>query len=114
MIDIICGTRLPADEFWARSALGLSLQRLAPEPRLRPHVFFENGRGLPSIYNERIDAADAGPILVFIHDDVWLDDHFFVEHLSAAVQAADVIGVAGNRRRLPDQPSWAFASPRLD
>lgn len=114
MIDVICGTRLPADAFWARSALGLSLQRLGPQAPVRPHVFFENRRGLPSIYNERIDAADASPVLVFIHDDVWLDDHFFPEHVASAVQAADIVGVAGNRRRQPDQPSWAFASPRLD
>jgi GT2 family glycosyltransferase len=110
MIDLVCATRLSSDEFWGKSALGLSLRRLLHEQRLVPRVFFENRRGLPSLYNERIAAADAAPVLCFIHDDVWLDDHFVFEHLLAGVHAFDVIGVAGNKRRAPGQPSWAFAS----
>lgn len=110
MLDIICATRLTAQEFWSRSALGLSLRRLLYESRLVPRIYFENSRGLPELYNERIDAADASPLLVFIHDDVWLDDFFFVEHVGAALTGFDLIGVAGNRRRAPGQPSWAFAS----
>ncbi|RZL05912.1 MAG: family 2 glycosyl transferase, partial [Rubrivivax sp.] len=76
MIDLICATRLTSEEFWGRAALGLSLRRMAHDDRLRPRVFFENSRGLPALYNERIVAADAAPVLAFIHDDVWLDDYF--------------------------------------
>jgi len=108
MIDLVCATRLSADEFWGRGALGLSLRRMAHDGRLKPHVFFENRRGLPALYNERIAAPDASPVLVFIHDDVWLDDFFFFEHVLAALNAFDVVGVAGNKRRAPGQPSWAF------
>ncbi|RTL38673.1 MAG: hypothetical protein EKK53_18680 [Burkholderiales bacterium] len=114
MLDVICATRLASTEFWARSALGLSLRRLAHESRLKPRIHFDNARGLPAIYNERIDAPDASELLVFIHDDVWLDDHFFFEHVASALNAVDIAGVAGNRRRMPDQPSWAFVSPRFD
>jgi GT2 family glycosyltransferase len=114
MMDLICATRLTSHDFWTRSALGLSLQRISHDHRLKPRIAFENHRGLPSVYNERIDAADAEPILAFIHDDVWLDDHFFFEHVSAAVNAVDIIGVAGNRRRVPGQPSWAFPTPSFE
>ncbi|WP_422014201.1 glycosyltransferase [Roseateles sp.] len=114
MLDLICATRLTAHDFWTRSALGQSLRRLAYDHRLKPQIAFENRRGLPAVYNERIAAPDAEPLLMFIHDDVWLDDHFFVEHTTAALEAADVIGVAGNRRRVPGQPSWAFPTPRLE
>lgn len=108
MININCATRLTEAEFWNHGALGLSLRRLVHDDRLRACIVYENGRGLPAIYNERIAAADAGQVQVFVHDDVWLDDHFFGEHLLAGVQEFDVIGVAGNRRRAPNQPSWAF------
>jgi GT2 family glycosyltransferase len=108
MIDVVCATRLTAEEFWGRAALGLSLRRLAHDDRLRPRVYVENRRGLPLLYNERIAAPDAAPVLLFIHDDVWLDDCFLFEHLMAGLDAFDVIGVAGNRRRAPMQPSWAF------
>lgn len=114
MLDMICATRLNAHDFWTRSALGQSMRRLSRDHRLVPHIAFENRRGLPAVYNERIDAPDAGPLLMFIHDDVWLDDHFFVEHTVAALETADVVGVAGNRRRLPGQPSWAFKNTRFE
>ncbi|MBW8847935.1 MAG: hypothetical protein JF607_23475 [Burkholderiales bacterium] len=114
MIDLVCATRLTADEFWGRSALGLSLRRMAHDDRLKPRVFFENRRGLPVLYNERIAAEDASPVLAFIHDDVWLDDFFFFEHVMAAVHTFDVIGVAGNRRRAPGQPSWAFPTIKFE
>ncbi len=114
MLDLICATRLNAEDFWATSALGQSLRRLSHDRRLKPHIAFENRRGLPAVYNERIAAADASPILVFIHDDVWLDDHFFFEHITTAVSSVDIAGVAGNRRRVPGQPSWAFRSPNFD
>jgi len=108
MIDVICATRLTADEFWGRAALGLSLRRMAHDDRLKPRIYFENRRGLPQLYNERIAAPDASPVLLFIHDDVWLDDYFLFEHVMAGLRAFDVVGVAGNRRRAPMQPSWAF------
>lgn len=114
MIDLVCATRLTSDEFWGRSALGLSLRRMAHDDRLKARVFYENRRGLPALYNERIAAPDAAPVLAFIHDDVWLDDYFFHEHVMAGVQACDVIGVAGNRRRAPLQPSWAFPSLKFE
>lgn len=113
-IDLVCATRLTSDEFWGRAALGLSLRRMAHDTRLKPRVFFENRRGLPALYNERIAAEDAAPVLVFIHDDVWLDDYFFFEHVMAAVQAVDIIGVAGNKRRVPGQPSWAFPTTKFE
>ncbi len=113
-IDLVCATRLSAEEFWGKAALGLSLRRMAHDDRLKPRVFFENRRGLPALYNERIAAPDASPVLAFIHDDVWLDDYFFFEHAMAGLHAFDVIGVAGNKRRAPMQPSWAFPTTKFE
>ena len=52
--------------------------------------------------------------MVFIHDDVWLDDYFFADRIIAGLQNFDVLGIAGNRRRLPRQPSWAFTGQMND
>lgn len=114
MIDLVCATRMTPEEFWSKGALGLSLRRLHHESRLRPRIYFENKLGLPLLYNQRIVVEDASPVMAFIHDDVWIDDHFFFEHVMAGVTAYDVIGVAGNRRRLPGQPSWAFANTKFE
>jgi len=71
-------------------------------------VTFANERGLPEIYNGRISADDAAAIVVFIHDDVWLDDYFVANRVIEGLHRYDIIGVAGNRRRLPNQSGWAF------
>jgi GT2 family glycosyltransferase len=113
MIEIVSATRMPETEFWEKSALGLSLRRLKRDTRLVARVAFENTRGLPEIYNARIDAADAQDLLVFVHDDVWIDDYFLAERVIEGLQAYDVIGVAGNRRRLPGQPAWAFVDAKF-
>jgi hypothetical protein len=96
------------DDFWSKSPLGLSLKRLTHETRLAVFVAYENRRALPVVFNSRISAQNNHDILAFIHDDVWLDDYFLVERIIEGLKAYDVIGVAGNRRRLPNQPSWLF------
>lgn len=108
MIEIISATRLSERDFWNESALGISLRRLEHDSRLVPRLAFSNRRGLPEIYNERISAGDANDILVFIHDDVWIDDYFLVDRAIEGLRTYDVIGVAGNRRKVPHQPAWAF------
>jgi hypothetical protein len=108
MIQIVSATRLTESEFWNRSALGISLQRLALDTRLVPHITFENKRGLPEIYNERINAPDGHDILVFMHDDVWIDDYYLTERVIDGLEEFDVIGIAGNRRRVSNQPAWLF------
>jgi GT2 family glycosyltransferase len=99
---------LPEVAFWKSCALGISLRRLAHDARLVARLEFENRQGLPELFNARIEASDAHDILVFIHDDVWIDDYFFADRLIEGLAAYDVIGVAGNRRRVEHQPAWAF------
>jgi GT2 family glycosyltransferase len=106
MIEFVSATRMDRDAFWEKSALGTSLRRLEPDERWVPRVAFENRRGLPEVFNERIGAESDHDILVFVHDDVWIDDYFISDHLVEALDEFHVVGVAGNQRRLPNQPSW--------
>lgn len=113
MIEIVSATRLSEQEFRKKSALGLSLQRLAHDTRLVASVAFENRRGLPEVFNARIQRQEGDDILAFIHDDVWIDDYFFADRIVEGLKAYDVIGVAGNQRRVQDQPGWAFIDDRF-
>lgn len=106
MIEIIIATQLSEHDFWDTSATALSLRRLEYDDRWVPRVAFANKQGLPDIYNARIWAGVSDSIVVFIHDDVWIDDHFFVDRIIEGLKVYDVIGVAGNRRRLPFQAAW--------
>jgi hypothetical protein len=116
MIEIVAATRLAKDDFWARSALGGSLRRLESDERWVPRIAFENAQGLPEIYNARIDLDTEHDVLVFMHDDLWIDDAFFGQRLLEGLTKFDVIGVAGNRRRVPGQVGWCYLNekPTMD
>ncbi|MFH0129871.1 glycosyltransferase [Variovorax sp. VaC1] len=113
MIDIVSATRLSESAFWADSALGQSLRRLEFDRRLRPRVSFENRRGLSDVFNSAINAADANGMLVFVHDDVWLEDFFLADRISDGLRAYDVIGLAGNRRLPKRHVSWNYIDTDL-
>lgn len=81
--------------------MGLSLVRLRFDVRIKPCITYENKLGLALIYNAQIVAAGSDDILVFIHDDF-----FLAERVTEGLKAFDVIGIAGNRRRVPNQPVW--------
>jgi hypothetical protein len=109
----VCATRLSYDDFFAKSALGRSLS-IYRAPFAEITLFESNAAGLPAVYNEAIRDAEADPaILIFIHDDVHLCDFFWHVHLLAALRSFDVVGVAGNRRRVPRQPAWCFVDERF-
>jgi hypothetical protein len=108
MIEIVSATRLSEKKFWEESALGQSLRRLSHDDRLIAQVAYSNSRGLPDVFNARITAAGNCDFLVFIHDDVWIDDYFFADRVIEGCKAYDIIGLAGNRRRVQGQPAWAF------
>jgi GT2 family glycosyltransferase len=105
-LHIVTATRLTESEFFERSALGRSMGRFLPDARTTLCVFFENRRGLSELYNGRI-AADTSDAIAFVHDDVWIEDYYFVDRVLAGLAAYDVIGVAGSLRRAPSQPTWA-------
>jgi len=114
MIDIVSATRLSEEDFWSSSALGLSLGRLMLEPRLNARPIYDNARGLGELYNERLAADDCAEYVVFVHDDVWIDDYFLADRVIEGLKQYDVLGVAGNTRRRPGQPSWGFVDTNFN
>lgn len=110
-ITVVCATRLAAEEFWATAPMGISLSLLKTiSPRIRCEIAFSNTEGLPEVYNRVIAAAKHTDILVFVHDDVWLDHKLFIAALDAGISRFAVLGVAGNTRVQQGQPGWAFKS----
>src|ERR1700761_1824139 len=112
-VMIVSATRASTSDFEKQTALGMSMRRLSYDSRFGARVATANSRGLPLIYNEAIDAVGDDAILVFMHDDVWVDDYFLTQRVIEGLQHFDVIGLVGNRRRLPRQPSWGFIDDQL-
>jgi Glycosyltransferase like family len=112
-VRVVCATRESKESFRS-TALGRSLA-LYPMPILQLRLFDRNTRGLPAVYNEAILEARSDPaLLVFVHDDVYLADFYWVDYLLQALSIFDVVGVAGNRRRVPWQPSWCFINEQFE
>lgn len=107
-VQIVSATRSTPGDFQSQTALGNSLERLAHDRRMTVTVATSNSRGLPLIYNEMIDQAADDTVLVFVHDDVWIDDYYLIQRVIEGLERFDVIGIAGNCRRVPHQPGWYF------
>ncbi len=106
-ILIITATRAAPAKF-AERPLGQSLPRVKTDGAVVAHVTCDNSTGLPAIYNRHITEERRSSILVFVHDDVWLDDVFFGLRVRQAMAQFDVVGLAGNTRLLPQAPAWGF------
>ena len=105
-LRFITATRRSQRAFERDSLLCRSLVRVAQFSPFELRAFTDNSRPLPALYNEVIDGAAANDILVFVHDDVWIDDWMVALRVQEALTHFDVIGVAGNTRRQARQISW--------
>jgi len=107
-IRLVIATRENESDFFEKTATGRSLS-LYKYPFLEIRLFPNNTSGLPSQYNIAISESINDPaILVFIHDDVHMIDYFWVNQILDALDQFDVVGLAGNKRRVAKQPAWAF------
>ena len=108
-IKVVTATRATRDNFFSSTALGRSLSFYRAHPLIEIELFPENSVGLPTLYNRAIDSAADNPcVLAFVHDDVHLCDFFWMNNLAQAVDHFDVVGIAGNVRRVARQPAWAL------
>ena len=111
MFHIVSATRKNIDEFWLNSALGQSLRRFYQRFPFKAHIAYNNSLGLPKVYNQIVQNLECNDdLIVFVHDDIWIDDLFFFENLKESLSIFDVVGVVGCQIRVPFQVNWAFAS----
>ncbi len=108
-VRFVCASRKDKATFWTDTALGRSLKLYESIYRFDLVLFEHNSTGLPALYNKAIDSPSMdSDILVFIHDDVVLCDFFWPEQLLEALKTFHIAGIVGNKRRIPNQPSWVY------
>jgi predicted O-linked N-acetylglucosamine transferase (SPINDLY family) len=105
VVQLVSATRLEEAPFWNDTLLGRSLRQ--PQHRqLVARICFANRDPLAIPYNAAIEAAPAGAVLVFCHDDVDLGPEPLAPQLQAALARFDLVGVAGNQRHQRGQVGW--------
>lgn len=112
-IRIICATRRDREQFFSETALGQSLSRQMPRG-VELRLFPRNAEGLPAVYNTAIRECQHEDVaLLFIHDDVHMCDFYWADRLVEGLDAFDIVGLVGNRRRVAAQPAWCFIDEKL-
>ncbi len=107
-VKFIVASRVSAADFYTNTATGRSLA-LQKIPIMDVCLFPENKVGLPALYNSVIREVENTPCtLIFAHDDLHILDYYWMAHVLNGLNAFQILGVAGNVRRLPRQPSWIF------
>src|SRR5271163_3562428 len=105
-LRIVSATRKEPDAFVKTSLLGRTVKGLGWDPRIESSITCSNDRGLPHLYNRAIQKSKDDEALLFIHDDVLIEDFHIFVRLCDAFQAFDVVGVAGNTSINPRQAGW--------
>lgn len=125
---IVSCTKENIDNFYDNTPLGKSLTKLKLiYPTLNTLIYTENKSGLSECYNKAINIMLNDDVkIIFIHDDVYINDMFIFEKLEEVFKEFDIIGVAGSSNfslnRLPlawhnslrDDWSGGLFHPKVD
>jgi len=107
-VCIVSATRHDEAGFYSTSALGRSLRQAYRAFPVKPRIAFENSKPLAVWYNDALASCEKEDIIVFVHDDVLLLDFFWIDRLELGFTRFDILGIVGNRRRVPRQASWCW------
>jgi GT2 family glycosyltransferase len=109
---LVAASTVPEAMFPDATHLGRSVKRMPDALRPPCAIAFANvgptSRGLSEIYNLVLDGVDADTDLIFVHDDVYLNDWYLVQRVTDALERFDVVGLAGSINPDLKQPSWGL------
>ena len=108
-LRVVCATRERERQFFTHTLTGASLKMCEQVTPFELRLHAENTTGLSELYNLAIQEAEEDPcILVFIHDDISIRDFHWGRRIREGLDDYQVVGLAGNIRSVPFQPSWFF------
>jgi len=107
-IIFVVASRFTEADFESKSALAKSLAAYE-SVKIEIALYAENEAGLPVVYNHAIaNASQEDDIFVFCHDDIYILDFYWIDQLILGLEKFDVVGLAGSKNRIKNQPSWLF------
>jgi hypothetical protein len=106
----VIATPLSEPEFKEKSAIAITLDKLD----IVPAVVYENKESLSKVYNRFINEELRGSKLIFVHDDVIIEDLFLFDKLNLAFETFDIVGLAGAKScdLSAEYPAWHLMAPR--
>lgn len=92
---IVCATPLSLEDFNEKSQLGLFIDKFSFQKQST--IITNNKEGLSKVYNSFITEENRNKNIIFVHDDVLIEDLFFAEKLEIAFEKFDIVGLAGSK-----------------
>jgi hypothetical protein len=109
----VVATQFNSQDFWEKSKIAIFLEKAGLTSQCT--IFFENKEGLPKIYNKFFTDEYKIKRIIFVHDDVLIEDLFWEEKLNIAFEKYDIVGLAGSKKcDLTKPPAWHMMSERQD
>lgn len=109
---IVSCTKENEKEFYNKTPLGRSIKKINLidfDSIIDKYILYENTKGLSECYNEFLEFVYSRWIgkeenrylqdplyALFVHDDVYLNDMFFMEKLEEGFDTFDILGIAGS------------------
>jgi GT2 family glycosyltransferase len=102
------------EEDFENSQIKLSIDKLNWSTKLVK--FCNNKEGLPKIYNKFITEEYKNHKIIFVHDDVLIEDLFFEEKIKLAFEKYDIVGLAGCKKCkiTSPVPAWHLMCDQQD
>lgn len=116
LLIVIC-TQAKTDAEFQKLPIYSSLKKQyeANSPKLDFHVFKDNKRGLSECYNEVLrDPKNANNLVLFVHDDVELEDLFLYEKLMSSPYSITGLAGAKSFNKQSDKLAWHLSAPKED
>jgi hypothetical protein len=110
--QIVIATPHSKEHFNEKSPASFFLQKSGWDRR--SSIIYNNKKGLPWNYNAFINESNRHKKIIFMHDDVLVEDLFFDEKLDLAFYKYDIVGLAGSKTcdlNAP-MPAWHLMTPR--
>lgn len=112
----VVATQKSGDEFREKSQMAFFLDKMITIKHTSYNIIFDNKEGLPKIYNEFLTEEYKDKKIIFVHDDVIIDDLFWEEKLTIAFEKYDIVGLAGSKKcnLSSHTPAWHLMCNRED
>ena len=112
----IVATPKSREDFEKKSQMAFFLDKMTTIKNTHYNIIFDNKEGLPKIYNQFLTDEYKDKKLIFVHDDVIIDDLFWEEKLTIAFEKYDIVGLAGSKKcnLASTVPAWHLMCNRED
>jgi hypothetical protein len=112
-ILVVSATQKNEEDFWNEAPLGASLQRHIECNNVdKAEIVTENSAGLCEVYNRFLTKKYKDYIILFVHDDLIIQEINLKSKLNDAIEFYDLIGIAGTAEFGLTTPVVWHNSPR--